>query len=336
MNSPITGKEMVLKSREEIINFRKEDFKIIHHFYLDESTGHEFTDEQLEAINIQQVYNQYRDKHRLAFPDEIKAMREKYGLSALKMAEILGFGINIYRNYESGEVPSESNSRLIQMAQDPVKFKNLIELSNVYTGDDLKKILSRIDAIIETEKQGHFKLEMTDYLLGEKLPDVFSGYKKPNLDKLTEMVVYFTEKIQPYKTKMNKLLFYADFLCFRNTCFSMSGTRYRAIDMGPVPNNFNSIFEFMANNDDIDILQTEFENEKVGEQFKPNPNRKFNSALFAEDELKTLQTVADKFKKTSTKEIIDISHKEKAWKENFENGKRVISYNYGFELGIMK
>jgi uncharacterized phage-associated protein len=113
----------------------------------------------------------------------------------------------------------------------------------------------------------------------------------------------------------------------------MSGTRYRAIDMGPVPNNFNSIFEFMANNNDIDILQTEFENEKVGEQFKPNLNRKFNAALFTEEELKTLQTVAEKFKKTSTKEIIDISHKEKAWKENFENGKQVISYKYGFELG---
>ncbi|WP_394351640.1 type II toxin-antitoxin system antitoxin SocA domain-containing protein [Lunatibacter salilacus] len=37
---------------------------------------------------------------------------------------------------------------------------------------------------------------------------------------------------------MNKLLFYADFLMFKRSCFSISGVRYKAIDMGPVPFNF--------------------------------------------------------------------------------------------------
>jgi len=45
--------------------------------------------------------------------------------------------------------------------------------------------------------------------------------------------------------------------------------------MGPVPNNFNSIFEYMVNNDDVDIYQTEFPDGKIGEQFKPNSGRIF-------------------------------------------------------------
>ncbi len=43
------------------------------------------------------------------------------GLSAARMAEVLGLGANTYRNYEQGEVPSESNARLL--AQNPEEFK---------------------------------------------------------------------------------------------------------------------------------------------------------------------------------------------------------------------
>ncbi len=54
-----------------------------------------------------------------------------------------------------------------------------------------------------------------------------------------------------------------------NTGFSISGVQYRAIPMGPVPNNFNSIFEYLANNDEVDINYTIFSDGGTGEQFKP-------------------------------------------------------------------
>jgi hypothetical protein len=38
------------------------------------------------------------------------------------------------------------------------------------------------------------------------------------------------------------------------------------------------------------------------------------------------------FAKTSAQDIIEISHKEKAWKENYSRGKQLISYKYGFDL----
>jgi len=88
----------------------------------------------------------------------------------------------------------------------------------------------------------------------------------------------------------------------------------------------------MVNNDDVDIYQTEFPDGKMGEQFKPNSGRIFNPDIFKEDELQTLQEVAKRFGKTATNDIIDISHKEKAWEENFKAGKQLISYNYSFDL----
>ena len=118
---------------------------------------------------------------------------------------------------------------------------------------------------------------------------------------------------------------------FKQSCFSISGVRYKAIDMGPVPNNFQSIFEYLANNDEIDIYTTEFPNGYTGEQFKAKKDRKFNADLFTENELNTLEKVATVFKETSTNDIIKLSHFEEAWKNN-EKEKKVISYEYAFEL----
>jgi hypothetical protein len=113
--------------------------------------------------------------------------------------------------------------------------------------------------------------------------------------------------------------------------YSISGAQYRAISMGPVPNNFNSIFEYLANRDDVDIYYTAFQDGGTGEQFKPNSKKEFNSMLFTENELLILEKITERFKNTSTDEIIEISHREKAWQENIEE-KKLIDYKYSFDL----
>ena len=50
-------------------------------------------------------------KYAIPFPDEIKRVRELYGISALRMSKLLGFGDNQYRKYEEGEMPSVSNGK---------------------------------------------------------------------------------------------------------------------------------------------------------------------------------------------------------------------------------
>jgi putative zinc finger/helix-turn-helix YgiT family protein len=333
MKSPITGKEMTLQKEKRVIIFRKEEFSVIYHYLKCMDSEEQFTSTELDEINMLQVYNKYREAHKLPYPEQIKELRDRYKISAIKMSDILGFGANMYRNYENGEVPSESNSRLIQLAQDPEKFKHLIVLSSVYSGDEEKNILRHIDELIEREKQSIWSFSIEDYLLGfDSSIGIHTGYTLPNLKKLREMIIYFTASIKPWKTKMNKLLFYADFVNFRKTCFSISGAQYRAIDMGPVPNNFNSIFEFAADHEDINIQQKSFPSGALGEQFLPNPERKFNAELFNEDELASLKEVEAKFKNTSVSDIIETSHREKAWYENYQEGKKLISYEYGFEL----
>lgn len=332
MKSPITGKEMALIRERRSMDFRKETFEIVFHYYKCEDSGEQFTTTTLDEINTNQVYNQYRQKFNIPFPDEIIRIREKYGLSAAKMSEILGFGVNSYRQYESGEMPSVANAKLIQMVNDPKIFIEMAELCTTLDDKTKAKYIHKAQLLAEERKRNIFDWNLREYLLGNNhLADIYSGYRNPSFEKFTEMVVYFAETVSPFKTKMNKLLFYADFVMFRESCFSISGVRYKAIGMGPVPNNFQSIFEYLANHNEVDIHTTEFPQGYTGEQFVARKDRPFNASVFTASELATLEKVAKVFKETSTGDIIRLSHLEEAWKKN-QQEKSVISYEFAFEL----
>ena len=331
MNSPFTGKAMSIVKEWRTLNFRKDEFKVLVHLFKCEDTNEQFENDEFAQLNYNQLINQYRVKYSIPFPEQIIAIREKYNISAVKMSEILGFGINSYRQYESGEVPNQSNAKLIQLAEDPHEFKKLVTLCTSLDQKFIDKTNITIKNLLEEQRKCKFERQLESYFFGACLPNSLTGFKTPNFEKFSEMVVFFTEKLQPWKTKMNKLLFYADFITYKQTGFSMSGVQYRALPMGPVPNNFNSIFEYLANKKEIDICYTSFTNNGIGEQFKPNSGKEFQADLFSEKELEILNAVADRFINTSTSEIIEISHNEKAWIENnFE--RKLIDYDYSFEL----
>lgn len=333
MRSPITGKEMKLVVIKDKLEFRKESFEIDHHHYLCEESGEVFTDEALDELNLLQAQNQYRERYNIPFPDDIRRLRESFGLSAAKMSEVLGFGANGYRQYEAGEVPSMSNARLLALAKDPSEFRKLVMLSNTYEGRIPDALMEIIQALVEKQKS-FFSNDLNRYLMQgfhNETPNSLTGYRTPSLEKFVEMVVYFTEAVRPWKTKLNKLLFYADFLHYKWTCFGITGATYVAINMGPVPNNFNSLFEYAAVNDDVDITYQEFANGGIGEVFSPFGNRRFNAQLFEETELKAMNAVATTFKDASTREMIAWSHEEQGWIENFPT-KGKIKYSHAFAL----
>ncbi|MCK5677115.1 MAG: DUF4065 domain-containing protein [Flavobacteriaceae bacterium] len=313
------------------MSFRKNEFEITEHFYVCEETKEEFTTSELDEINISQVYNQYRDRFGLPFPDQIKRIREKYGVSAIKMSEILGLGANSYRLYEQGEVPSVGNGRLILGAEDPRAFKrSLIASEELIEPKDFQRINAKVDGLIEAQKINEHYDQNLKKLFDKIIPDQHTGYRLPDFDRISNIVLFFSERTQTWKTKLNKLLFYCDFLSFKNFGHGISGLDYRAIKMGPVPSNFDKMYELISEGDLVRREYIEFENGNYGSYFKPCLT--FNESLFEEKEIEMMKMVSNKFKYTRPSEIISISHKELAWKNNIE-GKNIISYkDYGFSL----
>lgn len=332
MKSPITNKPMSLQVVKNTLIFRKEEFKYFHKSYYCKDSRENFTTLDLDNFNLNQVYNQYRDKHNIPFPEEIKKFRENYSFSYADITRVLGLGINSYRNYENGEVPSLANSTLIKAVMGSSEtLKGLIKTNNDISENQREKYLKNIEKVKSykdnNQRENAFIEMIFDYNF---LPDNFSGYKKPNFKKLSQMVMFFSEKMKPTVTKMNKLLFYADFLHYRETGFSLSGTRYLAHNYGPVPNRFRSIFDYLTYNDLIKTTSFQFEG-YIGENLVESDCNKLDKNLLEPVELRILEKVSQKFLNLSTKQIMDLSHEEDAWIDN-EQSKSFIDYNYGFSL----
>ncbi len=330
MQSPFTGKEMKISIEKVSLTFRKETFNVFFHTYLCEDTNQKFESTDFANLNINQLYNQYREKHNIPFPTEIKAIREQYKIpSAAMMSSILGFGTNMYANYEIGEIPSISNANLIDLARNPQSFKSLVEKADIKLKDK-KKIFSQIEeiAVELAEKEKLFeKLELNTK------PTLSNGYSVPKIEKINKLILFFAGKLQPYKTALNKLLFYADFWHFKDTGFSITGLTYQAYPFGIVPSNYEGIFrEIEEKNKNLHIERAlNAEGTAVKERYTIQEQETSIDDFFSNKELEIINKVIATFKGKTATEIVRENHKEEAWREN-ESDKKIVNYEYAFKL----
>jgi putative zinc finger/helix-turn-helix YgiT family protein len=332
MLSPMTGKEMKLLIRESTLAIRKESFPVMYHVWQCEDTGEEFEDSNMMETNLRQAADQYRSKHNLPFPEEIMEIREQYGISASRMSEVLRFGINQYKQYESGELPSESNASLIFLAHHPKGFCQLVELSGLEEAEK-ERLVRKAEELLK--KNAHWREHewTTNLLMGSSRPDVERGFRQPNPHRLGAMTRFFADKTSNFKTQMNKMLFYADFVHFKRHGRSISGAKYRAIEMGPVPNNFDGLFQFVENEGFVRIEHHEYPNGSIGSKFLPGGEIQISDYL-DESETTTLRDVSERFKNVKSQEIIQISHEEDGWQKNAAN-RSLISYLDAYRLKAM-
>ena len=327
MKSPFTGKEMKLVYEKRTSNFRGEQFEFEHTAWLCEDTGEQFTTDDSDTAAFVQVTNQYRAKYGIPYTDEIIDVRKRYGISAAKMSQILGIGVNQYRLYEQGEVPSVSNGRMIRSVMNPKVMLEMVESSkNEMSKSEYERIVSKVKAVIAESEA--YKLEQYETKRLFTVPrGADNGYAQISLDRLKNILLYFIEKSDGvFFTKMNKLLFYADFMAYRVTGKSVSGLAYKAIAHGPVPVRWDRIYSFF---DEIDQEIVQFPDGRAGTKLvsKLSPDM----AEFSDDELKILEYVSQRFKNETPTQISETSHQEEAWKQ-YLNSDRLISFEMAFTL----
>jgi uncharacterized phage-associated protein/DNA-binding transcriptional regulator YiaG len=327
MKSPFTGGKASTRREIRVFDYRKESFSIMYHYYQCEDTQEQFTTTELDTLNINQVHNKYRAKYGIPFVDEIRYTREKYALSAAKMSEVLGLGANVYRNYESGEMPSVATGRLIRMAEDPSEFNKLLALSrNVLEAHDFDRVQKKLQRVLNVATEASVLADK--YIFRSQYPDEFNGYRKGNMTKLGHVVRYLAATLAPFVTGMNKLLFYVDFRHYQQYGRSITGISYKAIEWGPVPRNYGAMYNFLVDEQYIAIEERE-----VGEMlvWKDKIKLTIESSPLEEEEINTIEKVVKKMKGKNTRQIVDMSHEESAWKENVKQ-KAFISYEYSFLL----
>ena len=70
-----------------------------------------------EEENQEKAFNIYRDKNNILYPEKIKEIRDKYGLTQKEMSKLLGWKDITYQRYENGSLPEqEHNEQLLLIA----------------------------------------------------------------------------------------------------------------------------------------------------------------------------------------------------------------------------
>jgi len=125
-------------------------------------------------------------------------------------------------------------------------------------------------------------------------------------EKLLNAILFFTAKTkQCGKTKLVKLLYYLDFMHFRETARSVTGLVYSAWQFGPYPTEFARELD----NPPAD-LNAAFAIQKSANGSFPGvkPRRRYNPDVFSPREKQLLEKIAFIFKDARADDMVEASH----------------------------
>ncbi len=141
------------------------------------------------------------------------------------------------------------------------------------------------------------------------------NYLNFNFDKFSNMILFFIENNKNNhtfcKTKLAKLLFYSDFICYDENNYSISNDIYIHYPRGPVPSEMNRTIKELTKKDII----REIERKKVfgGIIYKYFTLYNFNADIFNKNELDIMRKIQIDLYNKSAAELSEYSHEFIGW-----------------------
>lgn len=318
--------QVIQVRKMEDFNVRGEIIPVEVEFYQCTECQEEFENTQSTIDPYEAAYRAYRSRKSMLQPEEIRALRNRYGLTQKEFSDLLGIGIATINRYENGALQSEAHDRLLRMAMQPRYFLDL--LANHPERLEESKVRKIVDQLRE-ETQGSW-LQTTKDTFGGYSPDIYSGFKRFDLEKFYEAIKYFCYEERVFKTKLMKLLFYADFIHFKDYTVSITGARYARLPYGPVPDQFETWLAALLMEEEGVTKEEEWKNEYPGEIFSCQVPPQLS--IFSPSELKVLAAVKEHFQDYSAKKLSDRSHSEKGYRET--QNAALIPYSYSADLTV--
>lgn len=153
-----------------------------------------------------------------------------------------------------------------------------------------------IEIILDTELSTSQKVNLQNF--GEK-----TSMKFHNL--ILQCIKYGADDDgEITKTKLAKLVYLCDFACYYKFLKPISGFEYRRLTQGPVAIEF---FDIIDCNESVSV-------EKKDRAIMVSLVEQPNDAVFNKNELALVKAICKKWKRASTKDIVDFTHNQIPWK----------------------
>jgi len=133
-------------------------------------------------------------------------------------------------------------------------------------------------------------------------------------EKLRELIVYVAHKSVGDRnfgmTKLNKILFFADFTAYQRNGRSITGAVYQHLDQGPCPQQLVPALADLKRG----ALKEVKESTYVGVRRRLIPTRSADTSLFAGDEIALIDEIIDILAPMTNTEVSELSHRTMAWR----------------------
>ncbi len=113
--------------RDETLEIKGEPITTLTPIRICNACDEEIYDKELDGPSLSHAFDIYRMKHRLIMPAEIRALRERYGLSQRNLAALIGLGEITIHRYENGSLPDEAQNQLLRFIGDVRNMRRLFE-----------------------------------------------------------------------------------------------------------------------------------------------------------------------------------------------------------------
>lgn len=272
------------------------------YYKVDNNTGEEVFDRDLEIENDLRLYDIYRSQMNLLTSSEIKNIRKKYNMSQKEYALSIGVGEITVHRFENGSIQTDSVDSIMRLSNDPDIMYNLINKNkNNLTKEEYNNFIQIINTskILKHHKIAVYNIKdfnnivfntdtvenVTNKLIIEYNKSIDNICKKYGIKDNIEVAEYITP------LKLQKLLYYIQGLSL-------------------------SIYNKVAFNDDIKAWQYGPVVESVYKKYKgkkpistPSDNIKLSDGLN-----KIIELVVSSYGKLEAGSLIDLTHSEEPWK----------------------
>lgn len=327
----VCGKEVETKiiTRQETFKVCGEDITLDAQVLVCAECGEELFCEELDSATLVNAYNEYRRKHKLLLPDEIKKIREQYGLSQRSFAKLLNWGDKTICRYENGSVQDKAHNSLLLFLREPENMRTYLTENEIALDERQKTKL--LDTVEKLEQDTEYRVGRRFFeLFFSRIPCEENGFKGFDYEKLCAMVLFFAHKSSELlKTKLTKLLNYSDMIFYKENGISMSGLKYAHLPYGPVPENFDMLLGKMTADH---IAHIEVFCDNGYEKHQVIPECDIPEGVLSEEELEVLERIYIKFEDFGSVDISKYSHKEKGYSSTKKG--EIISYSYAKDIQL--
>lgn len=325
------GKEVETKiiTRQETLKVCGEDITIDAQILVCAQCGEELFCEELDSATLVNAYNEYRRKHKLLLPNEIKKIREQYGLSQRSFAKLLNWGDKTICRYENGSVQDKAHNSLLLFLREPENMRTYLTENEIAL--DERQRAKLLDTVEKLEADTEYRVGRRFFeLFFSRIPCEENGFKGFDYEKVCAMVLFFAHKSSELlKTKLMKLLNYSDMIFYKENGISISGLKYAHLPYGPVPENFDMLLGKMTA-DHIAHIEVFYDNGYEKHQVIPECD--IPDGVLTEEELNVLERIYVKFKDFGSVDISNYSHKEQGYSSTKKG--EIISYSYAKDIQL--